>query len=135
AEDTPLSANQRFWRAVSLYTLHPAEQHVIRFLLLLPLGALIVSVCRTVIGVATFGTFGPALLGLAFLNFRALPWGLGIFVATVLTGWGMRRLLDRFHLLLVPRTAILLTLIVLFLIVLIVAASHFNVATTQFIGL
>lgn len=135
ADDSPLSANQRFWRAVSLYTLPPAEQHVIRFLLLLPLASLIVSVFRTVIGVPTFGTFGPALLGLAFLNFRALPLGLGIFVATVLIGWAMRHLLDRYHLLLVPRTSILLTLIVLFLVGVIMVASHYEMLSAQYIAL
>src|SRR5262249_46878290 len=34
--------------------------------------------------------------------------GLGVIV---LIGWGMRRLLDRYHLLQVPRTAVLLTLV------------------------
>src|SRR5207237_150682 len=81
------------------------------------------------------GTFSPALLGLAFLDLRALPWGLGIFVLTVLVGWLLRRAIERYHLLLVPRTAILLTLIVLFLIVVITTASHYDVAVTTYIAL
>ncbi|TMQ31627.1 MAG: hypothetical protein E6K70_22425, partial [Planctomycetota bacterium] len=123
------------WWRLSLYRLRPAEQHVVRFLLLLPLAALIVSVFRTVIGVFTYGTFAPALLGLAFLDLRGLHWGLVIFVATVLVGWAMRHMLDRFHLLLVPRTAALLTLIVSFLLILIVLAGHYGISGTLYISL
>src|SRR5262249_410117 len=75
-----------FWRKLSLYSLRPVEQHLVKFLLLLPLAALIVSFFRIIIGIPTFGTFSPALLGLAFLDLRALPWGLAIFVLTVLAG-------------------------------------------------
>jgi hypothetical protein len=134
-EDPSSPAIQAFWRSISLYGLQPAEQHVLRFLLLLPLAALIVSFYRTVVGVMTYGTFGPALLGLAFLDLKALHWGLLIFVVTVLIGWGMRHLLDRYRLLQVPRTSILLTLIVSYLIVVIVVASHYGIAGTQYISL
>src|SRR5262249_47950244 len=126
ADQSP-SGMRALWLNLSLYTLHPAEQQVVKFLLLLPLAALIVSFFRTVIGVITFGTFGPALLGLAFLDLKALRWGLGIFILTVLVGWWMRRLLDRYHLLLVSRVSVLLTLIVSFLIVIIVIAGRLGI--------
>ena len=131
----PDSGWQRLWQQLSLYRLRPVEQAVVRFLLLLPLGALIVSIFRTVVGIPTYGTFGPALLGLAFLDLKALHWGLFIFVATVLVGWAMRHLLDRFHLLLVPRTAALLTLIVAFLLLVIVLGSHYGISGAQYISL
>src|SRR5262249_57450934 len=121
-EEEPVLSARRFWQAASFASLRPAEQHLVTFLLLLPLAALIVSIFRTVIGVPTFGTFAPALLGLAFLNLQALPWGLAIFALTVIAGWAMRRLIARFHLLLVPRMSVLLTLIVAFLIALVVVA-------------
>jgi hypothetical protein len=133
--DEPPSLGKAFWHQFSLQGLKPAEQTVVKFLLLLPLGALIVTIFRTVIGVSTFGTFSPALLGLAFLDLKALPLGLGIFVLTVFVGWAMRHLLERFHLLLVSRVSALLTLVVLFLIVVIVAASRSGVMVTQYIAL
>lgn len=133
--DQEPSAVQVFWSQVSLYNLRPGEQTVVKFLLLLPLAALIVSIYRTLIGVPTYGTFSPALVGLAFLDLKALPFGLGIFVLTVLVGWGLRRLLDRYHLLLVPRTSVLLTLIVVFLIGVMMIANHLGVSTTQYISL
>jgi hypothetical protein len=132
ASDSPPRA---FFLNVSLYKLRPAEQHLVRFLLLLPLGALVVNIYRTVIGVPTFGTFSPALLGLAFLDLRALRWGLPIFVLIILLGWAMRHGLERFHLLQVPRASALLTLIVALLIVLIVVSSHFGSTGMQYVSL
>ena len=48
------------WRKMTLGNLRPEEQFWMKFLLLLPVGALVVSIFRTVIGIPTFGTFGPA---------------------------------------------------------------------------
>lgn len=134
-EDQTATASERWWRLFSFAGLRPAEQHLVKFLLLLPLSALIVSVFRIICGVPTFGTFSPALLGLAFLDLQALRWGMAIFVVTVLVGWCLRHLIERFHLLLVPRMAILLSLIVMFLITVVMTASHFGLAVTQFISL
>lgn len=134
-DDENATTFQRLWHTLSFTGLRPAEQHLIKFLLLLPLASLIVSVWRIMIGIPTFGTFGPALLGLAFLDPQALRWGLVIFVAIVLVGWVMRHVIERFHLLLVPRMAILLSLIVLLLIVMVSFASHHGLAVTQFVAL
>jgi hypothetical protein len=126
---------QKWALRFSFFSLQPPEQQLVRFLLLLPLAALVVSVYRTLIGVRTFGTFSPALLGLAFLDLKALPAGLSIFLAAVLVGWGMRHVLDRYRLLLVPRTAILLTLIVLFLIGVTVVGNLFGLRVTHYLAL
>jgi hypothetical protein len=123
------------WQWISLHALPPAEQRLVTFLLLLPVGGLIVGVYRTVIGVPTFGTFTPALLGVAFLDWNALPFGLGIVFVTVLVGWGLRRALDHYHLLIVPRLGILLTLIVSFLLLVVVATSWFGMPASQYIAL
>lgn len=131
----PANALQQFWRKASFTMLPPSARHLVRFLLLLPVAALIVSVFRAIIGIPTFGTFSPALLGLAFVDLRSLPWGFMILLATIAVGWGMRRLLDRYHLLLVPRTSVLLTLIVLFLLVVIVVAHNYGVVVSQFVSL
>ncbi len=123
------------WRAASFATLSPGEQQLARFLLLLPVAAVVVCVFRVVIGVPTFGIFSPALLGLIFRDLSALPWGLGIFFATVLVGWGFRKVLDRYHLLLIPRTAALLTLLVGFLLLVILVASGSGVTITGYVAL
>jgi transglutaminase-like putative cysteine protease len=135
SQDATPSPLKSFFLRISLYRLEKSERNLVRFLLLLPLAALVVSIFRTLIGVPTFGTFAPALLGLAFTNPQAMKWGLPIFLLIVLLGWAMRHGLERFHLLQVPRAAALLTLIVGLLIVLIVVSSILGVTTTQYVGL
>jgi transglutaminase-like putative cysteine protease len=134
-EDEQPSALKEFWEKASLYSLGPAEQTMLRFLLLLPLATVIVCLFRVVVGLRTYGTFGTALLGLAFLDLRTLPWGIGIFVTVVLVGWGVRRLMEHYHLLLVPRTAFLLTSIILVLIVGTVVLSWQGVFITHYVSL
>jgi hypothetical protein len=118
---------------LSLYALPPAEQRLVEFLLLLPIAALIVCVYRNVVGVLSFGTFAPALVGLAFRDLGGLP-GILVFVAIVLLGWLMRRVLDSYHLLQVPRMAFLLSLVVVVLIVAIVGANHQDLPATKYIS-
>jgi uncharacterized protein with transglutaminase domain/transglutaminase superfamily protein len=124
----------RLFRSTSLYALPPSERRLVELLMLLPVAALMVCVFRNVIGLNSFGTFAPALVGLAFREFHNLP-GILIFVALVLIGSGMRRILDRYHLLQVPRTALMLTLVVVFLIGGIVAANAHDLAATKFMPL
>jgi hypothetical protein len=130
------SPTRRFLMALSLYGLPPAEQRLVEFLLLLPIAALIVCIFRNVIGLLSFGTFAPALVGLAFRDLHSLP-GMLVFVCIVLVGWIMRRVLDYYGLLQVPRTAFLLSLVVIVLIGTIVAANYQSppVAATQYVSL
>jgi hypothetical protein len=131
--DTVSRIHQVFTR-LSLYALPPAEQRLVEFLLLLPLAALIVCVYRNVIGMCSFGTFAPALVGLAFRDLGGLP-GILVFVSIVLLGWLMRRVLNYYHLLQVPRVAFLLSLVVLVLIGSIVAANFRDLPATKYISL
>jgi transglutaminase-like putative cysteine protease len=97
---------------VSLYTLPLSTQTSLRLLLVFPVGAFIVAIIRNVVGVTTYGTFLPVLIAFALRQFDILS-GLGL-VATVL-GVGVvgRLALERLRLLLVPRLAILLCLVIL----------------------
>jgi hypothetical protein len=128
------SALEQFFARTSLYALPPAESRLVEFLLLLPIAALIICIFRNIIGLQSFGTFAPALIGLAFRTLESLP-GILVFVSIVLIGWGMRRLLDRYHLLQVPRTAFLLTLVVIVLITGILAANYQELAATRYVSL
>jgi hypothetical protein len=87
-----------------------------------------------VIGIATFWTFGPALVGLVFREMGSL-FGIVVFAGLILAGWRCRRLLDRFHLLQVPRTALMLSLVVVMLIGLIAVASHYQFPVTRYVSL
>ena len=100
----------------------------------LPVAALIICVFRNVIGLNSFGTFAPALIGLAFHDLHSMP-GIFVFVAILLVGWLMRRLLDHYHLLQVPRVATMLTLIMSVLIGLIVLSNLYGATATRYISL
>jgi hypothetical protein len=91
----------------------PLELHApLSVILLMPLGALLTAVFRTVIGVRTFGTFTPTLLALAFV-YNDWRTGLVIFFAVLVLGLTSRSALDRLKLLMVPRLSVMLTLVVL----------------------
>ncbi|MEW6333383.1 MAG: UUP1 family membrane protein [Thermodesulfobacteriota bacterium] len=95
----------------SLLQLPPEFQGTFRILLLVPIGALIISALRNVVGLPTFGIFMPLLIALAFRSTGTL-YGVAIFCGVLLVGYGARFFLDKLHLLLVPRLSVILTLVV-----------------------
>lgn len=96
----------------SLFSLPVHSQNVFRIILLLPVGALLVALMRNLIGIKTFGTFMPILIALAFRETQLLA-GLILFVALVSIGLAIRFYMERLHLLLVPRLAAVLTIVIL----------------------
>jgi hypothetical protein len=125
---------QRVFRTLSLDAPPPDERGLVEFLLLLPVAALIICICRNLIGMHCFGTFAPALIGLAFREWESLP-GILVFVSVILIGWGMRHVLDRYHLLQVPRTSFLLSLVVLLLLATVLIANHQDLTFTHYFSL
>jgi hypothetical protein len=125
---------RKFFRTASLYMLPPPEQRLVEFLLLLPVAALLVCIFRNVIGLISFGTFAPALLGLAFRDLTSMP-GILVFLSILLVGWLMRRVLDSYHLLQVPRIALMLSLVVILLVSIIILANVYSMPATRYISL
>jgi len=98
----------------SLFSLPVETQQVFRVILMIPLGAVIVSIFRNIIGINTFGTFMPVLIALAFRNTK-LAWGLVLFSAVIALGLLSRWFMDRLKLLLVPRLSVIVTVLVIIL--------------------
>ena len=96
----------------SLFNLPLQTQAVYRILLMVPLGALLLLILRNIIGIKTFGTFMPILMALAFRETQLL-WGIILFSLVVSLGLGVRFYLEQLKLLLVPRLASLLIVVVL----------------------
>lgn len=96
----------------SLFSLPLETQAVYRILLMVPMGALLLLVLRNIIGIKTFGTFMPILMALAFRETQLL-WGIVLFSLVVALGLGVRFYLEHLKLLLVPRLASLLIIVVL----------------------
>jgi hypothetical protein len=92
-----------------------ADRQLVEFLLLLPVAALVCCVIRNVVGLHTYGTFAPALLGLAFREVES-PVGVFVLLVVLSVGWVVRRGVTRLNLLQVPRSAVMLGVVVALLL-------------------
>jgi hypothetical protein len=81
---------------------------LLKIILLFPVGALVVTFSRNILGVLTFGVFAPALLAVAFQG-TGLVWGVLLFMVILVVGTFVRLFLERFKLLQTPRLGIMLT--------------------------
>jgi 7 transmembrane helices usually fused to an inactive transglutaminase/Inactive transglutaminase fused to 7 transmembrane helices len=87
-------------------------QFVYRVLLTVPLGILLLVFLRNVIGLRTFGTFMPVLIGLAFRETELL-WGLLLFSVVLAVGLAVRFYMETLRLLLVPRLGAVVIVVIL----------------------
>ncbi|NNE06598.1 MAG: inactive transglutaminase family protein [Xanthomonadales bacterium] len=110
----------------SLMSLPINIQSVYEVLLLVPLGAFIIVLLRNVVGVRSFGTFMPVLIALAFRETELLA-GFLLFVTIVGVGLTFRFYLEKLRLLLVPRLAAVLIIVVLLMAVVSVISHQLGV--------
>lgn len=96
----------------SLLSLPVSTQNVYKTLLVVPLGVFVVVIMRNIVGVTTFGTFMPILIALAFRE-TELIWGIILFSTLVTLGVMIRFYLERLKLLLVPRLASVVIIVIL----------------------
>jgi hypothetical protein len=96
----------------SLFSLPVQTQAVYHILLLVPIGAFLLVILRNVVGIKTFGTFMPVLIALAFRETQLL-WGIVLFSVVVALGLSIRLYLEHLKLLVVPRLASVLFVVVL----------------------
>ncbi len=99
----------------SLLQLPINMQETYKILLTVPIGAFIILLLRNFIGLSTFGTFMPVLIALAFRETHVI-WGITLFTIIVSFGLLARFYLDQLRLLLVPRLAAILTVVILLMI-------------------
>lgn len=99
----------------SLLQLPIDVQDAYKVLLTVPVGAFIILILRNFIGLNTFGTFMPVLIALAFRETHVV-WGLILFTLIVSLGLLARFYLDQLRLLLVPRLAAILTVVIVIMI-------------------
>lgn len=99
----------------SVFGLPIKTQAVYAILLTIPIGALVMVVLRNLVGLEAFGTFLPVLVALAFRETQLL-WGVILFSSLMAMGLAIRFLLERLHLLLVPRLTAVLIIVVLLML-------------------
>jgi len=107
----------------SLLQLPVNVQDTYKILLTVPIGAFIILILRNFIGIKTFGTFMPVLIALAFRETHVI-WGITLFVIIVSFGLLARFYLDQLRLLLVPRLAAILTIVILLMIFISVVSQN-----------
>ena len=110
----------------SLFSLPIETQRVYRVLLLVPVGAFVVVILRNLIGVTTLGTFMAVLVALAFRETELL-WGVILFTMIVSLGLLARFYLEQLKLLLVPRLAAVLTIVILLMAVVSVVTNKLGI--------
>lgn len=108
---------------ISVFSLPVDIQVLFGILFLVPVGAVVVSFLRQMIGIHTFGTFMPVLVALAFRETQ-LFWGIILFTVIVGMGLTFRAYLDRLRLLMIPRLGAILTLVVITIYLLSLVAFH-----------
>ena len=129
-----IQKSTRFLDRWSLFTIPNQFQEIFHILLLVPIGVLMISVLRNIVGFPTFGIFMPVLMALAFRS-TGLGYGLGIFAGVVSIGYLLRRGIDRLRLLLVPRLSFLITFVILAFTVFALIGSKFGVREFMAVGL
>jgi len=97
---------------ISVLELPVQTQSVYEVLLLVPFGILVIVILRNFVGVSSFGTFAPVLIALAFRETELVK-GILLFILIVSLGLLFRFYLERLRLLLVPRLAAVVTIVVL----------------------
>lgn len=107
----------------SLFNLPISTQLVLQLLLLIPIGGLVIAFMRQIIGITTFGTFMPVLVALAFRE-TGLVAGVVLFTLIVALGLLIRGWFNQLQLLLVPRLASVLTIVVLIIAMLTLVINH-----------
>jgi len=95
----------------SLFNLPVQTQAVYHVALLVPVGVLFLVILRNVIGIRTFGTFMPVLIALSFRETKLL-WGVFLFITLVGIGLVIRLYLEHLKLLVVPRLAAILIVVI-----------------------
>ncbi len=118
----------------SLFGLPLQTQFLFRSLVVIPVGIFLLVVLRNVVGFKTFGTFMPVLIALAFRD-TGLVWGIAFFAMVVAIGLSVRFYLERLKLLLVPRLAVGVIVVVLTIFILTVLSYRLGFTRGLSLGL
>ncbi len=118
----------------SLLDLPIDAQNTYRVLLLVPLGALIIVLLRNVIGIRTFGTFMPVLIALSFRETQLIG-GVMLFTLIVAMGLVIRFYLEHLKLLLVPRLASVVIVVILLMALTSIVSHRLGIEIGLSVGL
>lgn len=95
----------------SIYSLPLLEQNTLKWLMVFPLGILVVVIMRNIIGIPTMGTFTPMLIAMSLVKTGFID-GLISFALIISLGVILRALLSKLNLLLVPRISAVVIVVI-----------------------
>ena len=95
-------------------------------ILMLPIIATFIAFLRQVVGIKAFGVYTPLIVTFAFLATNGLKYGIAIFAIVLFVGMLMRFVLKPFRLLYLPRVAIMLTAVAIFMLGILVVGGEFR---------
>ncbi|MCP4298836.1 MAG: hypothetical protein GY786_24915 [Proteobacteria bacterium] len=98
---------------------------ILKILLMIPVGGLIATFFRNVIGTQTFGTFLPALIAAASYQ-TGVWWGLAGFCFVIFVLAGVRLLFEKMDLMHTPKLSAMLTIVVILVIGLSLASARYT---------
>jgi hypothetical protein len=119
---------------ISILQLPVQTQSVYEVLLLVPFGIMVIVFLRNFVGFSSFGTFAPVLIALAFRETELFK-GVLLFILIVSLGLFFRFYLERLRLLLVPRLAAVVTIVVLLMTTISIISNQLGAETGLSISL
>ena len=137
ALDTALKQGRKLEQKLveySLFGLPLQTQSVYRSVLVIPVGIFLLVILRNVVGIKTFGTFMPVLIAISFRQTELL-WGIVFFAIVVGVGLSVRFYMEQLKLLLVPRLAAVVIVVVLTLAALAIVSQKLGFERGLSIGL
>lgn len=105
---------------INFFLLEGVPFETVILILMLPIIATFIAFLRQVIGVKAFGIYTPLIVTFAFLATNGLKYGIAIFATVILVGMVMRLVLRPFRLLYLPRVAIMLMVVAIFILIMLV---------------
>lgn len=109
----------------TIYNLPTLEQNTLKWLMIFPLGILLVVLLRNVVGIPTMGTFTPMLVAMSLIRTGFVS-GLLCFTLIIILGLAIRTLLTRLNLLLVPRISAVVIFVILIMQILTIVGYQYN---------
>ncbi len=123
-------AKKAGWFDHSIYNLPLAQQNTLKWLSVFPIGILLVVLMRNIVGVQTMGTFTPMLISMSLVKTGFIT-GLVCFLAIILLGLGIRFIMSKLNLLLVPRISAVVIFVILIIHGLTFVGYNFDIKIAQ----
>lgn len=124
----PLSWNNFLGHSIRFAANQGVPVNVLVLLIMFPLIASVIAASRHIIGLRGFGIYTPAVLSVAFVS-TGIVSGLLTFLAVLLATLGAKKILKYLELQYLPRTALLLWIVSVVVLLLMVVASYFNMTS------